>query len=734
MNGVMEDIGPRVCPKCGTRYDGGAAFCQKDGAILRPLVEERDPRIGQTLLDQFRIEEKIGTGGMGAVYRAHQSTIHRDVAIKILHPDLANNADAVRRFQREARISTALDHPNVVRVFLFGQLPDGSLYLVMELLRGRPLSDLLRIEPRLPLARAVHILSQVCDGVGEAHEQGIVHRDVKPENVMLVTKGRDPDFVKVLDFGIARLTRAEEQTQATQAGLVFGTARYISPEGAAGEPTDARSDVYSLGVLAYQLLCSETPFDAAAPVTLLMKHIHEPPPALRSRPGGRDVPEEIASVVMRALAKNPDGRFHDANELGEVLRAAAQRAGIPERRPGTGRFSTEGREPSQRQPIASNGSSAVPSQARESTREPSRPVERRSLEPRPSAGSGYGTGTLGGASAGSTTEELSAAGMRKARRREGGLSALTVGGAFLVGVLAVVGILLLVRAFAGPSAEERRHELVVQAESALAAHRWDGEDGVRATTDHLLAEHPDDADARRIRHDAAELIIDEGDRERDRGHEDTARTSYESAASLDPSSEANARLEALAHPTQHRAQGIVVSPSPVEREQVLVTATLDDGHDCTDGSRFVIVSTRRHTSQTVTATATGIEGTCSATYTFPRSGSYDVQFHDGDYTFSTSVDVARGAATDEEGGGAGPVTTQGALGPLPTSPIPSIVDAPIIHSLPSLPSPFSTSTTATPPPSTATPPPIQPLQRPTTTPPPTSTTPALPPAWTSGGQ
>ncbi len=718
MNGAMENLGPRVCPKCGTRYEGDAAFCQKDGAILRPVVEERDPRIGQTLLDQFRIEEKIGTGGMGAVYRAHQSTIHRDVAIKILHPDLATNADAVRRFQREARISTALDHKNVVRVFLFGQLPDGSLYLVMELIRGRPLSDLLRVEPHLAIGRAMHILTQVCDGVGEAHEQGIVHRDVKPENVMLVTKGRDPDFVKVLDFGIARLTRAEEQTQATQAGLVFGTARYISPEGAAGEQTDARSDVYSLGVLGYQLLSGETPFDAAAPVTLLMKHIHEPPPALRSRPGGTQVPDVVADVIMRALSKNPDGRFTDANELGEVLRDAAQRAGIAERRQRTGPFAVDRGDASQR--------SSLPS-----PREPSVPVR---VDPRRSASPTAQGGNT-------TTEELSAAGLRTARKRgDGGISMLTVGLAFVVGVLAVVGVVAAVRAFGGPSPEDRHRQLVTQAEAALSAHRWDGEDGVRATTDHILAEHPDDADALRIRHDAAELMVDEGDHERDRGHEDTARQRYEAAGALDPSSqEAHARLDALDHPTAHREQGIVVSPSPVEDQQVVVTATVADGHAVAeaDQPRFVLVDSRRHTSQTVTAQPTGIEGTYSATTTFARPGSYEVQFHAGDYTFATSVEVARGARPIDPGGADAPVTTQGSLGPAPFSPIPSIVDAPIIHSLPALPSPFTTSSSTTPS-TTAEPPPIHPLSRPPTTtgtsPPPTtttSTTPALPPAWTS---
>jgi hypothetical protein len=251
------------------------------------------------------------------------------------------------------------------------------------------------------------------------------------------------------------------------------------------------------------------------------------------------------------------------------------------------------------------------------------------------------------------------------------------------------------------------------------------------TTEHILAEHPDDADALRIRHDAAELMVDEGDHERDRGHDDTARERYAAADALDSSSEGHARLDALEHPAPHREQGIVVSPSPVADQEVIVTATVADGHDldATDPPRFVMVNTRRHTSHTLTASPTGIEGTYSATYTFTPAGSYEVQFHAGDYTFATTIEVARGARAPAPTDA--PVTTQGSLGPQQVSPIPSIIDAPIIHSLPQLP----TSWTSSPPPSStvATPPPIQPLTRPptTTTPPPTTTTPALPPAWTS---
>ena len=324
----MNDL-PKICDICGQKYEASASFCALDGASLTSPTDV-DRYVGRVLLEQFTIEERIGAGGMGAVYRAHQKGVDRKVAVKILHADLTSNPDAVRRFQREATVAAAIDHPNVVRIFLYGELDDGNGYIVMEHLVGKSLFEVLEEERVLALDRALHIAIQVCMGVGEAHSHRVVHRDIKPDNILLVTRGGDQDFVKVLDFGVARLTQTDRGS-ATQAGLVFGTARYISPEGAAGELTDSRSDVYSIGVVLYQMLCGETPFDAATPVALLMKHINERTPKLRSRKHGASVPEAVANIVERALSKEPAKRYADAHALKEALLRVADELKIDAR-------------------------------------------------------------------------------------------------------------------------------------------------------------------------------------------------------------------------------------------------------------------------------------------------------------------------------------------------------------------------------------------------------------------
>ncbi len=311
-----------LCTRCGSRFESGALFCPHDGVKLVSVKDSPDPLIGTVLLDQFRIEEPIGSGGMGTVYRAHQSSVGRDVAIKVLRPEYLENPDVLRRFEREATIAIRLDHPNLVRVFLTGQLPDGRLYIVMEYLEGRSLAELLDAEGLLSIDRSLGIILKLCAGIHAVHEEGIVHRDIKPENVFLVRRGDDNDFVKVVDFGIARMLEGGS-TVTTQPGRVFGTANYISPEAAVGEPIDRRSDVYSVGVLSYQLLCGELPYQDLSPSAMLMKHVREPAPDLRTKGEGARVPDAVAEVVMQAISKDRRSRPSGVTEYVEALAEAS---------------------------------------------------------------------------------------------------------------------------------------------------------------------------------------------------------------------------------------------------------------------------------------------------------------------------------------------------------------------------------------------------------------------------
>ena len=313
-----------------------ALFCPNDGSPLSiaqpgdPSVQvgAPDPYQGRELLGHIEIRQLVGVGAMGRVYRAFQQGIDRDVAVKILHRELSANAQLVARFHREAKVASRLLHPNVVGVHLAGQLPDGAMYIVMEYLDGLSVqSALAAAGGAFDLPRALHVALQLCDAIGEAHATGVVHRDLKPENVMLVRRGADPDFVKVLDFGIARLNWGE-QSMATAAGLIFGTARYISPEGAQGEAVGPTGDVYAAATLVYQMLSGRTPFEGEQAVALLVQQIHDPPPPLRSISRAAYVPEPIAQVVMRNLAKDPLQREPDGRALGRALLEAAKAAGL----------------------------------------------------------------------------------------------------------------------------------------------------------------------------------------------------------------------------------------------------------------------------------------------------------------------------------------------------------------------------------------------------------------------
>ncbi|MBS2019099.1 MAG: protein kinase [Deltaproteobacteria bacterium] len=325
-------LAQKTCPTCNGTFDAEAVFCPKDGTKLLPegeeLAPDSDPYIGTVIGGDIELRAVAGAGAMGRVYRAHQRGIDRDVAVKILHRELSGNPQLVQRFHREAKIASKLQHPHVVEVYLAGQLPDRALYIVMEYLDGMSLAATLAASGgHLGIERALTIALQICDAVGEGHARGIVHRDLKPENVMLVRRAEIGDWVKVLDFGIAKVNIGE-QSMETAAGLIFGTARYISPEGAQGTTVGPPGDVYSLAVIVYQMLAGRTPFDAEQPVGLLIKHIHETPPPLHSFAPARDVPEPVARVVMDNLAKDPARRASSARAFASALAAAAKEANV----------------------------------------------------------------------------------------------------------------------------------------------------------------------------------------------------------------------------------------------------------------------------------------------------------------------------------------------------------------------------------------------------------------------
>ena len=283
----------------------------------------QDPFLGRDILNgSFQILQKIGSGGMGAVYKALQPEMNRMVGVKILHPKLANRQDLVSRFRREARAMSQLTHPNTVRVFLYGELDDGSLYIIMEFLDGKNLNQTVRSEGPFPVERALPILIQASGALDEAHKVGIIHRDLKPENIFLVQSGGVHDFPKVLDFGLAKVGErqmAPGSVILTQEGMVFGTPEFMSPEQAQGKTLTAGSDIYSLAVILYEVLTGKLPFDAKNALDFIQFHVTGRPIPLNQRLPGRTFPPLLEKVIDRALSKNPEDRFASAADFASAM-------------------------------------------------------------------------------------------------------------------------------------------------------------------------------------------------------------------------------------------------------------------------------------------------------------------------------------------------------------------------------------------------------------------------------
>ncbi len=330
------------CPACDQSFSQDAVHCPQDGTRLVRLSDVRDPLIGRNLEGRFLIKERLGTGGMGAVYRAWQGSVGREVAVKVIESRLKGGRLAAKRFLREAKLASRLSHANTVSVIDFGQTEDGLLYLVMELVKGRTMGEVLLDEGPFPVDRMIRIGLQLCDALQAAHKLSIIHRDLKPSNVILLDDPPGRDHVKVLDFGLAKSLVDEGMTTVTQSDAIMGTPSYIPPEAVTRMQFDERSDLYSLGVILYEIVAGRLPFDATTVQAMLRQHAYDMPKALPEV-----VPGPVQELLFRLLEKEPERRPQTSLEVHDALVGLTSMSdrGTPlplssRQRPGTGGFPT----------------------------------------------------------------------------------------------------------------------------------------------------------------------------------------------------------------------------------------------------------------------------------------------------------------------------------------------------------------------------------------------------------
>ncbi len=283
--------------------------------------EDPDELTGKIVAGRYRVLDKLGQGGMGSVYRVEHIEIGKQCAIKVLAAHYGQDDQQRRRFLREARAASTIAHENVVDVTDFGPAPNGSVFLSMELLVGEELSDLMSREGPMPWFRTKRIVLQVCRALHAAHEKGIYHRDVKPENCFRIKRGANQDFIKVLDFGIAKIMSKEinPDQSLSQAGMVFGTPEYMSPEQARGAKVDHRTDVYAVGVMLYEMVTGKVPFDGSSNLEILARQANDPPIPPRKMAPNLGIKPEVEAIILRTLQKHPDERFQSIRELAEAI-------------------------------------------------------------------------------------------------------------------------------------------------------------------------------------------------------------------------------------------------------------------------------------------------------------------------------------------------------------------------------------------------------------------------------
>jgi serine/threonine-protein kinase len=310
-----------------------------EGLLPVPPPPSRDLS-GSLLLDRYRLIKKLGEGGMGTVYLAEHVTIKKRCAIKLLNPEYAHKQDLVERFLQEARAASMIAHENVVEITDFGAAPNGSVFFVMEMLIGEDLSETIRRDAPLPWSRVKPMALQICRALGAAHDKGIIHRDMKPENCFRIERSGNADFIKVLDFGIAKVTSEDPDGtggRLTSTGMIFGTPTYMSPEQAQGSKVDLRSDIYAVGVILYELLTGKVPFSADNFMGILTKHMFDDPPAPSAVAPEANIDPEVEAVVLKALQKERAYRYASMQEFAAAILAVGTGAEpptvIPEARP-----------------------------------------------------------------------------------------------------------------------------------------------------------------------------------------------------------------------------------------------------------------------------------------------------------------------------------------------------------------------------------------------------------------